>query len=119
MLSAEGIFKKYNIPVLKGLSFKVNKGDIYGFLGVNGSGKSTSLKILLNLVKSDSGLYRFKEKEIIFGDYKYLQFVGALIERPDFYEYISARKNLEILAQYFPEKIEKFRIDEVLEFVGL
>jgi ABC-type multidrug transport system ATPase subunit len=120
MLKAVNIHKQYGKhKVLSGLDFEVNNGDVYGFLGVNGSGKSTSLKILLNLIKADLGYFELESEPINFGDYLYLKKIGALIERPDFYESLSAYKNLKLLSQYHSKMIEKSRIWEVLEIVGL
>jgi len=120
LIKARNIYKNYgDFEVLRGLSFTVNEGDVCGFLGVNGSGKSTSIKILLNLIRASSGSFEFYNYPIKFGDYNYLEKIGALIERPDFYEHFSAKKNLTILSKYYRSRISNKRIEEVIDFVGL
>jgi ABC-2 type transport system ATP-binding protein len=99
------------------VSLDVFEGDIFGFLGPNGAGKSTTLYMMAGLVHPTSGSIE------IFGrphtDLRAVRpLVGALIEIPAFYEYLSARKNLEILARLQPG-IPKTRIDEVIDKVGL
>lgn len=109
-------FKKFT--AVDGLNFKVNQGDIYAFLGPNGAGKSTTIRMLLGFVEPSAGNIRLFGRE---GSErrKMLVNVGALIERPDFYKYLSAFKNLEIIAQISGVKVSKNRIYEVLEMVGL
>lgn len=98
---------------------EVKQGDIYGFLGPNGAGKSTTIRMLLSLVYPDSGSIRIFNKELSQNRTAILSRIGALIERPDFYNYLSARKNLELLSRYSGIKPERSRIYELLEIVGL
>ncbi|UAM98179.1 ATP-binding cassette domain-containing protein [Polaribacter litorisediminis] len=102
---------------IKKLNLQVPKGSIYGFLGSNGSGKSTTIRLLLGLLKKDSGTISlfgnsFKENRI-----ENLSKIGALIENPSLYEHLNALDNLKIAANY--KSIHKSRIDEVLEIVKL
>lgn len=99
------------------LSFEIKEGEIFGFLGPNGAGKSTAIRSMLALIKPDSGDIEIFNKSV--GKYKNsaLSDVGALVERPDFYEYLSAYTNLSILATM--DRVPKSRILEVLEIVGL
>lgn len=99
------------------LSFQVNEGDIFGFLGPNGAGKSTTMYMMSGLVRPTSGRIE------IFGEpHTNVESVrsrmGTMIEVPAFYEYLSGRKNLEVLAR-IQGNVPRARIDEVLEMVGL
>ncbi|MCD4695467.1 MAG: ABC transporter ATP-binding protein [Bacteroidales bacterium] len=107
------------IQAVNDLSFTVEKGDIYGFLGPNGSGKSTTIRMMLSLLKPDSGSITIFGLPLRDHKLKILKQVGAFIEKPDFYEYLSAYKNLEILLKYSGLKAEKNRIIETLDLVGL
>ena len=81
------------------ISLHVNKGDIYGFLGPNGAGKSTTLRMVLGLIKPSNGEILINGKNISGCKRKYLNSIGALIEKPDFYKNLSAFDNLKILYQ--------------------
>ena|SRR5690606_21111455 len=96
------------------LSFSVEKGNVYGLLGPNGSGKSTTLGMILNVVNPTDGQWRWFGKE---HSIESLKKVGAIIERPNFYPYLSAEKNLDIVSQI--KGAAKSKIDEKLEIVGL
>lgn len=97
------------------LSLEIRRGNVYGILGPNGSGKSTTLGIVLNVVNKTSGTYEW------FGGTKdthnALKKVGAIIERPNFYPYMTAYQNLELVCKIKEAPISK--IDEKLELVGL
>lgn len=107
------------IKAVENLSFKVYKGDIYGFLGPNGAGKSTSIRMLLSLIRVDKGTIRLFGKNLSVNRYQSLSRIGALIEKPDFYKYLTARKNLEILARISNVQNYRDKVEEVLELVGL
>ncbi len=100
------------------ISFHVNNGDIYGFLGPNGAGKSTTLRMILGLIKPDKGDIFVKEKSIIGSKRNYLNSIGALIERPDFYKNLTALENLKILFKMSSLNNSK-KIEEILNEVGL
>ena len=103
---------------VKNISFQVNKGDIYGFLGPNGAGKSTTLRMILGLIKPNSGEIKLNGSLINFKNKKYLNNIGALIERPDFYKNLSAYQNLKIL--YSMSRINNSKIiHDVLHEVDL
>lgn len=99
------------------LSFEIREGDIFGFLGPNGAGKSTAIKSMVSLIKPDSGDIEIFGKSIIKNHNSALVGVGSLVERPDFYEYLSAKQNLSILAKM--DNASPDRIPRVLEIVGL
>ena len=118
LLKFSNIQKKYNkVAALKNISFSIPENSIFGILGANGSGKSTFMKILPGLIYDWSGKIFYKEKLIQKNDMILKQEFGYLIEAPTFYEYLSAKKNLEILARI--SNVNSSRIDEVLELVEL
>jgi ABC-type multidrug transport system ATPase subunit len=120
MLHADNLHKKFEgFHALKGLSFQVNQGDIYGFLGPNGAGKSSSIRVILGLVKADSGTVSIDNQTIQHGQSDYLKKIGALIERPDFYENLSAEDNLKLMARLYGFSKPAERIGEVLSLVNL
>jgi len=101
------------------LSLNVMKGDVFGFLGPNGAGKSTTIRMLLTLVKPDAGTISIFGKPLIKERKSILKDVGAIIENPDFYNYLTAYKNLEIFGRISGKEIKSKRIMEILEIVGL
>ena len=108
-----------SIRAVDDLSLTVSEGDIYGFLGPNGSGKSTSIRMLLSLIRPTAGNILLFGKDLSTHRYQVLSRIGALIEKPDFYKYLSARKNLEILGRLSNIDNRKTRVEEVLDIVGL
>mgnify|MGYP001425445554 FL=1 len=118
ILEFKNIVKSYNqVEALKDISFSIPENSIFGILGANGSGKSTFMKILPGLIYDWSGKIFYKDKLIQKNDMILRQEFGYLIEAPTFYEYLSAKKNLEILARI--SNVNSSRIDEVLELVEL
>lgn len=101
------------------LSFSVNEGDVYGFLGQNGAGKSTTIRMLLTLIKPTSGDIHIFSRNIQKERYKILQQTGAIIEKPDLYKYLSAFDNLSIFARLSGLTISRKDIVAKLEAVGL
>lgn len=101
------------------LSFTINKGDVYGFLGQNGAGKSTTMRMLLGLIYPDKGEIRIDGE--IFNNRRrdLLAKIGAVIERPDMYGYLTGWENLTIFSKMCNTSIPKSRLVEVLEIVGL
>jgi ABC-type multidrug transport system ATPase subunit len=100
-------------------SFDVFRGDVYGFLGPNGAGKSTTIRTLLSLIKPSSGQIKIFNKNITSHRHYILQRIGCIVEKPDFYNYLSAEKNLEVFARISGLSISKKRVHEIIEFVGL
>lgn len=101
------------------LDLTVYDGDVYGFLGPNGAGKSTTIRMLLGLIYPTSGNIEVFGKNIAQNSNEILSKMGAIIEKPDFYGYLTARENLNLLNKLNAEKVSDKRIDEVLELVGL
>ena len=116
ILSIKDLNKRYgSLQALKNVSFEIHKGNVYGILGPNGSGKSTTLGIILNVVNKTSGEYSW------FGGtmqtHEALKKVGAIIERPNFYPYMTAKDNLELVCKI--KGINYAKVNEKLELVGL
>ena len=116
VLQLKGITKKFGyLTAVKDLSFDIEKGNVYGILGPNGSGKSTTLGIILNVVNKTSGEYSWFDGSTETQDA--LKRVGAIIERPNFYPYMSAFQNLKLVCKIKGVSISA--IEKVLETVGL
>lgn len=107
------------IRAVNGLNLNVYKGDVFGFLGPNGAGKSTTIRMLLSLIKPSEGSIKIFDKPLEKNRIEILRKIGAIVEKPDFYGYLSAYKNLEILGKISLPDISKKRIMEILELVGL
>ena len=101
------------------ISFTVNTGDVYGFLGQNGAGKSTTIRMLLTLVKPTNGQIKIFSKDLLHNRKEILRQTGAIIERPDLYKYLSAYDNLSIFAKLSGVKINRKLIMDHLGSVGL
>ena len=118
ILEFKNINKSYNkVKALKDISFSIPENSIFGILGANGSGKSTFMKILPGLIYDWTGEIYYNRIAIQKNDMILRKDFGYLIEAPTFYEYLSAQKNLEILARI--SKVNPNRIDEVLKLVEL
>lgn len=119
MLEARGLTKAFGgKPALRDVSFKLEKGEIYGLLGHNGAGKSTSLGIILGMVAPDGGEVEIGGVSVQKDRGQALRKVGAIFEAPAFYDYMSGWENLKILMGYsggFDAKSAR----EVIERVGL
>ncbi len=107
------------IKAVDSLNLNVFKGDVFGFLGPNGAGKSTTIRMLLSLINPDEGEIKIFGKTLKNDRISILKRIGAIVEKPDFYAYLSAYKNLEILGRISGKYIPGKRIMEVLELVGL
>ncbi len=119
MISLVDVKKSFGGRVaLHGLTLEVPRGEIFGLLGHNGAGKSTAIGMMLGQVWPTSGVVKVCGHDVTTHRARALQKVGAIFEAPAFYDYLSGRKNLEILSQYSAPTPAK-RIDEVVEWVGL
>ncbi len=120
VLCVRNLFKYYGeIKAVDDLSFTVNSGEIYGLLGPNGSGKSTTIRILLSLIREDSGTITLFNESRSAGNYRLRRKIGALVERPDFYNYLSAWENMKILANLSGIKNPKQVILEKIQWLGI
>jgi ABC-type multidrug transport system ATPase subunit len=119
-IEAKNLRKKYEgIQAVNGLDFTVFKGDIFGFLGPNGAGKSTTIRMILSLVRPDSGQINIFGMPLQGNRSRILSGIGALVEEPRFYEYLSAYKNLEILGKLSGKKTGKAEIMKALSLTGI
>lgn len=120
VIEITGLTKKFkNLTAVNNLNLNVYKGDVFGFLGPNGAGKSTTIRMLLTLIKPTSGKIKIFGKDLIQQRKEILAKVGAIVEKPDFYLYLTAYKNLEILGKMSGISISQKNIMEILELVGL
>lgn len=101
------------------ISFKVNSGEVYGFLGQNGAGKSTTIRMLLTLITPTTGNIRIFGHDLSTHRKEILRQVGAVIEKPDLYKYLSALENLSIFARLSGMKPTSAQMVSQLEMVGL
>jgi len=116
VLKISNLTKKYGLlTAVNNLSFDIEQGSIYGILGPNGSGKSTTLGIVLSVVNKTSGSFSWFGGELT--THQALKKVGAIIERPNFYPYMTAYQNLKLVCKI--KAIPYDAIEKTLEIVGL
>ncbi len=101
------------------LSFTVSAGEVYGFLGQNGAGKSTTIRMLLTLIEPDEGEIEIFGLNLRRHRKEILKRTGAVIERPDLYKYLSALDNLSIFARLSGMKASRKQLMDQLAMVGL
>ena len=101
------------------LSFTVQEADVYGFLGQNGAGKSTTIRMLLTLITPSSGEIELFGMNLRTHRREILRQVGAVIERPDLYKYLSAYDNLQLFARMSGMRVQRKQLMDQLEMVGL
>jgi len=120
IIVAKNLFKQFKeIKAVDDLSFSVPEGSIYGFLGQNGAGKSTTIRILLTLISPTSGEIGIFGMDLKKHRKEILKRTGAVIERPDLYKYLSALENLRIFATLSGIRITQKQLMDQLERVGL
>ncbi len=108
-----------DIKAVDDLSFTVEAGQVYGFLGQNGAGKSTTIRMLLTLIKPTSGEIELFGMNLYKHRKEILRQVGAIIERPDLYKYLTALENLRLFATMSGVKISEKKLMDQLDMVGL
>src|SRR5687767_13657099 len=135
ILVAEGLIKTFKRPMgnrilgflgrknvdfraVDGVDFCVNRGDIFGFLGPNGAGKSTTIRMTLGLIHPTAGRVSIGGYDLRTHRLEALSKVGAFVEAPSFYTYLSGRTNLEIFAG-LAGGVSSTEMDRVIELVGL
>ena len=116
ILTIENLTKKFGkLTAVDNLSFSIEKGNVYGILGPNGSGKSTTLGIVLNVVNKTSGNFSWFGGDV--STHNALKKVGAIIERPNFYRYMTAKQNLELVCKI--KGVATTQVQKTLDTVGL
>ena len=120
IIQVKNLSKQFSkIHAVNDISFTVQQGDIYGFLGQNGAGKSTTIRMLLTLIKPTSGSIKIFGKDLQDNKKEILKNIGAIIEKPDVYKFLTAYQNLKIFAQLSGCKVSKEMLMNQLEMVGL
>jgi ABC-2 type transport system ATP-binding protein len=120
LLEVNHLTKQYrDIKAVDDLSFSVMEGDIYGFLGQNGAGKSTTIRMLLTLIAPTAGEIKIFGKTLQENRHEILSQTGAIIERPDLYQYLTAYENLSLFARMSKIKVSRKLLMDQLEMVGL
>jgi len=120
IVEVKHLVKHYGkFKAVEDVSFDVYRGDVFGFLGPNGAGKSTTIRTMLSLIRPTSGELHLFGKNLSTDRNYILQRIGCIVEKPDFYKYLSAQKNIELFARISGASVNKKKIQEIIEFVGL
>jgi ABC-type multidrug transport system ATPase subunit len=120
IIEVTALSKHFNrLQAVDSLSFVVHESDVYGFLGQNGAGKSTTIRMLLTLIAPSSGEIRLFGMDLRTHRREILGRVGAVIERPDLYKFLSAYENIDIFARMSGVRCSRQRLMDQLEQVGL
>lgn len=119
VLKCENLYKSFGKKqIIKDLSLEIYEGDILGFIGPNGSGKTTTIKMILGLQSINKGKVTINGYDIEKDFVKAISKVGSIVENPDMYMYLSGKKNLELIARMY-KGVTKKRIAEVIKLVKL
>lgn len=119
VLRTKGLSKRFGKRwAVKGLNIEVHRGDVFSFLGPNGAGKSTAIRMILTLLRPTAGSIEIFGMDLRKNRSAILSRVCGIVEKPDFYLYLSAYKNLEILGS-MTRSVRREEIMEVLDLVGL
>ena len=120
VIKVQGLSKNFGaLKAVDQLSFEVAAGQVYGFLGQNGSGKSTTIRMLLSLIHPSQGHIEIFGQSLTDHRSAILEQVGAVIERPDLYPYLTAQEHLTLFAKLRKQKITAAKIEATLSQVGL
>lgn len=120
IISIQHLAKNFgSFQAVRDVNIQVNRGDVYGFLGPNGAGKSSTMRCMLSLIKPDAGDISLFGLPLAANRTDILRRVGSLIEKPDFYKFLSAYRNLDLFSQISGTPSTKKEIYQMLEFVGL
>ncbi|ADL49847.1 ABC transporter ATP-binding protein [Clostridium cellulovorans] len=103
--------------IIKGISFNVKEGEIFGFLGPNGAGKTTTIRMLVGLIKPNSGSITIMGRNLNENTQEALKNVGAVVENPELYRYLSGRENLMQIARV--RNVSKEEVEDTIKLVGL
>ena len=120
IIDVSGLTKSFNeIIAVDNLTFTVKENGVYGFLGQNGAGKSTTIRMLLSLIRPTRGEIRIFDLDLSTHRKEILQRIGAIIEKPDLYKYLTAIENLNLFATMSGLKLKRKQLMDKLEKVGL
>ena len=122
ILKVDNLCKSFGThKVIDGLSFSVDEHTIYGFLGQNGSGKTTTMKMILGLLKADSGTITVCGEKVTYGETKTNKFIGFLPDVPEFYGYMRPMEYLKLCGEItgLSKEAIKEKSEELLKLVGL
>lgn len=120
IIEVSGLTKSFNeITAVDNLTFTVSERKVYGFLGQNGAGKSTTIRMLLSLIRPSEGDIRIFGLDLFTHRKEILRKTGAIIEKPDLYKYLTAKENLNLFALMSGIKLSEKQIMEKLDKVGL
>ncbi len=120
MLSVRGLTKRFGeFTAVDDLSFNVEQGQVYGFLGQNGAGKSTTIRMLLSLIRPTAGEINFFGESLFTHRKQILSQIGAIVEKPDLYKYLTALEHLNLFARFAGHRPDHKKHLLLLEKVGL
>jgi ABC-type multidrug transport system ATPase subunit len=120
IVQVAGLSKQFTeVKAVDSLSFSVEKGEIYGFLGQNGAGKSTTIRMLVTLVRPTEGKISIFGKDIRTCRREILRQIGAIVETPELYQYLTAMQNLRIMARLSGIRVTQQQLTRQLERTGL
>ena len=120
IVEVEHLSKSFkNFHAVKNISFQIEKGSVYGFLGQNGAGKSTTMRMLLSLIQPTNGEIRIFGKPLKGNEKTILSKIGAIIEKPDTYSYLNGYDNLKIFSKIYKKSPSIQQLDQLLDKVGL
>ena len=120
IISISHLAKNYgSFQAVKDVNITVNKGDVYGILGPNGAGKSTTIRCMLSLINASAGSISLFGHDIKTHRKEALSKIGCIVEKPDFYKYLSAETNLAIFGRMAGADVSKKNLHKMLSFVGL
>ena len=118
VLEVKGVKKRLGKrDIIKGISFDVKEGEIFGFLGPNGAGKTTTIRMLVGLIAPNEGSIKIMDYNLAKDREKALSYLGAVVENPELYGYLSGRENLMQIASI--RGISKAEVNEIIELIGL
>lgn len=120
VVEVKNVYKSFGKKkIIKDLSFSVDRGEIYGFLGPNGSGKTTTIRMMVGLIGIDKGDIFIEGYDVKKDKIKALEHVGAIIENPELYKYMSGMQNLIHFARMSKTPVSQERINEIVKLVKL
>src|SRR5574344_2629139 len=118
VLEVKSVKKKFGKrEIIKKIDFSIEEGEIFGFLGPNGAGKTTTIRMLVGLISPNEGDIVICGSSVLKDKEKALKNVGAVVENPELYKYLSGRENLMQIARI--RNVSKDEVDKLIELVGM